>query len=220
MRLLGLELKRVLKTKRTWILMCIALVISVLLAYIPVTFESGREVGSNGNIVGGELHGMNAVRYYRTHSSVQGEVTPELLEETIRRYQKVYSEYDSVYGEEVPSEVYYEKLQAYSPFVREIKEAFSDRKNGIAPEVGEVPVDQVKDFYLMLNDRLSSIMDMEQKNYPSAKTVALQKFSKVQTPYKYYYGASSNSMDYQMICIFLLAILCAVIVAPIFSTEY
>ena len=31
---------------------------------------------------------------------------------------------------------------------------------------------------------------------------------------------SSDSMDYQTIYIFLLAILCAVIVAPIFSTEY
>ena len=220
MRLLGLEIKRVLKTKLTWILMCVAIVLSILLAYLPATFESGREIGSDGNSVGAELHGMNAVKYYRTHSNVQGEVTPEILEETVRTYQKVYSEYDSVYGEEVPSEVYYEKLRAYSPFVRGIKEAFSDHKSGMAPVIGDVPVDQVKNFYLMLNDRLSSIMDMEQKNYPSAKTVALQKFSKVQTPYKYYYGASSDSMDYQTICIFLLAILCAVIVAPIFSTEY
>ena len=111
MRLLGLEIKRVLKTKLTWILMCVAIVLSILLAYLPATFESGREVGRDGNSVGTELHGMRAVRYYRTHSSVKGEVTPEILEETVCTYQKVYSEYDSVYGEEVPSEVYYEKLR-------------------------------------------------------------------------------------------------------------
>ena len=39
MRFLGLEMKRVLTTKRTWILLAAALVFSGMLAYIPVTFE-------------------------------------------------------------------------------------------------------------------------------------------------------------------------------------
>lgn len=220
MRLLGLEIKRVLRTKVTWILICAALILSVLLAYIPVTFEGGRVVNGNGTAVTTELKGMDAVRYYRENSVVQGEVTPEILQEAIGRYQEVYAEYNSIYGEDVPAEVYYERLRSYSPFIRDIKEAFSDRKNGMAPAVTEIPADEVKNFYLMLNDRLSSIMDMEQGNYPSAKTVALNKFSKVQTPYTYYYGASSDSMDYQTIFIFLITILCAVIVAPVFSTEY
>ncbi len=220
MRLLGLEIKRVLKTKMTWILMCVAVLLSVLFAYIPVTFKGGRVVNGNGTAVTTELKGLDAVRYYRTHSKVQGEVTPEFLEEAVRAYQEVYTEYNSVYGEDIPADVYYEKLRVYSPFIRGIKEAFSDRKNGMAPAVTEIPADEVKNFYLMLNDRLASVMDMEEPEYPSAKAVALDKFSKVQTPYVYYYGASNDSMDYQTIYIFLLAILCAVIVAPIFSTEY
>ena len=143
--------------------MCAAVALSVLLAYIPVTFEGGRVVNGNGTTVTTELKGMDAVRYYRENSVVQGEVTPELLQEAISRYQEVYAEYNSVYGEDVPAEVYYEKLRPYSPFIRGIKEAFSDRKSGMAPAVTEISADEVKNFYLMLNDRLSSIMDMEQR---------------------------------------------------------
>ena len=40
MRFLRLEMKRVLTTKMTWILLAAALLFSVLMAYIPVTFEA------------------------------------------------------------------------------------------------------------------------------------------------------------------------------------
>lgn len=181
MRLLALEIKRVLKTRLTWILIAVSVFLSVFMAYVPITFEGAKVVDEAGNYV--TVKGIDAIRYYRENTT-QGVVTPEILEEAVRTYQEVYAMYDSDYGENVPSEVYYEKLSTYQQYIRGIKEAFSDRKSGMAPGIRDIPADKVGEYYNMLEDRLASVLDMEQKGYPSAKEAALSKFAKVQTPYE------------------------------------
>ena len=200
MRLLALEIKRVLKTKRTWILIVASVLLAVFMAYIPITFVTVQKTDESGNYV--EITGKDAINYYKSNM-VQGVVKPEILRDAVRRYQEVYKTYDSVYGDNIPSEVYYEKLSAYQPYIRGIKEALADRNNGMSPVIADI-----------------SVIDMEQTGHPAAKEVALSKFAKVQRPYEYYYGAPSDSMEYETFFIFLITILCAVIVAPIFSTEY
>ncbi len=217
MRLLALEIKRVLKTKRTWILIVAAVLLAVFMAYIPITFVTVQKTDESGNYV--EITGKDAINYYKSNM-VQGVVTPEILRDAVRRYQEVYKTYDSVYGDNIPSEVYYEKLSAYQPYIRGIKEALADRNNGMSPVIADISIDKVGEYYDLLESRLASVIDMEQTGHPAAKEVALSKFAKVQRPYEYYYGAPSDSMEYETLFIFLITILCAVIVAPIFSTEY
>lgn len=218
MRLLKLEIKRVIKTKLTWSLIAVSLFLSVIMAYLPVTFEHVIVTDEFGNQT--ELNGKKAVEYYKKNQTVSGEVTPKLLKEAVQTYQHVYKEYDSEYGENIPSAVYYETLSPYQPFIRGVKEVFANRKNGTAPEVCDISIETVSTYYEELSNRLESLMNLEQRAYLSAKETALKKFEKVKTPYEYYYGASSNSMDYQALFIFLIAILGAVAAAPIFSAEY
>lgn len=217
MRLLALEIKRVLKTKRTWILIVASVLLAVFMAYIPITFVTVQKTDESGNYV--EITGKDAINYYKSNM-VQGVVKTEILRDAVRRYQEVYKTYDSVYGDNIPSEVYYEKLSAYQPYIRGIKEALADRNNGMSPVIADISIDKVGEYYDLLESRLASVIDMEQTGHPAAKEVALSKFAKVQRPYEYYYGAPSDSMEYETIFIFLITILCAVIVAPIFSTEY
>lgn len=217
MRLLALEIKRVLKTKRTWILIVASVLLAVFMAYIPITFVTVQKTDESGNYV--EITGKDAINYYKSNM-VQGVVKSEILRDAVRRYQEVYKTYDSVYGDNIPSEVYYEKLSAYQPYIRGIKEALADRNNGMSPVIADISIDKVGEYYDLLESRLASVIDMEQTGHPAAKEVALSKFAKVQRPYEYYYGAPSDSMEYETIFIFLITILCAVIVAPIFSTEY
>ena len=61
MRFLGLEIKRVLTTRLTWILLCVAILCSIFMAYIPVTFEAVTYTGDNGQEV--QLKGVEAVKY-------------------------------------------------------------------------------------------------------------------------------------------------------------
>ncbi|MCI8582685.1 MAG: ABC transporter permease subunit [Dorea sp.] len=218
MRLLSLEMKRILRTRITWILLGMALVLTVAMAYIPVTFE-GVMIEEQGEEK--ELGGLEAIRYYRQfNDTIYGEVTTEKLRDAIEKRQKLYQEYDSEYGENIPSKVYYEELALSEGYVHLIKEVFADSDNGLAPLVSDINPEEIDGFYDRLTGRLSSIMQMEQKNYPSAEDVAQKKFEKVRRPYLYYYGASSNSMDYQVLLIFIITVLCVVIAAPVFSAEY
>lgn len=61
MRLFMLEMKRLVKTRRTLILVFIALVFSVIMAYLPVSFESINRPGEDGSIV--ELDGLEALQF-------------------------------------------------------------------------------------------------------------------------------------------------------------
>mgnify|MGYP000432951420 CR=1 FL=1 len=59
MRLLALEIKRVLKTKRTWILIVASVLLAVFMAYIPITFVTVQKTDESGNyveITGNRIH--------------------------------------------------------------------------------------------------------------------------------------------------------------------
>ena len=72
MRLFRLELKRVIKTRTTWILLAAALLISVLMAWLPVTFETRNVVEDGGEK---ELTGFDAIRVKRqAQAGIAGEI--------------------------------------------------------------------------------------------------------------------------------------------------
>ena len=218
MRLLSLEIKRILKSKITWVLLLCSFVFAVLMAYLPVTFEGAIITDPNGNER--EISGLKAVQYFQEMDELFGEVTTEKLRQTVEMYQEVYEAYDSQYGNEVPAAVFYAKLAKYRPYIRGIKEVFANPETGIAAGVRDLDIDRIEDYYEMLPKRLISIMDMEQKNYPSAKEAALGKFERVNRLYRYYYGASGNSMDYETLFIFLMTLFGVIITATVFSSDY
>ncbi|MDE7286585.1 MAG: ABC transporter permease subunit, partial [Lachnospiraceae bacterium] len=218
MRLLGLEMKRILRTKITWLLLGGTFFLSVLMAYLPVTFEGAVIKDANGNE--SEITGMQAVKYFQEKNELFGEVTGEKLKQAATVYQEVYEAYDSDYGNGIPAEVFYARLVEYRPFIQGIKEVFADAETGIAPGVRDLDLNKIDNYYEMLPKRLASIMDMEQKDYPSAKEAAFRKFEKVNRPYQYYYGASHNSMDYETLFIFLMTIFGVIITATVFSSDY
>lgn len=219
MRLLRLEIKRICKTRATWLLLCAALLLSVFMAYLPATFEHGTTVDEKGEKV--ELSGFDAVRYFQSYNeTTYGEVTPEKIEEAMALYQKTVQKWDVSYMWSLPEEAYEDlaNIQPLYPFIMKVSEVFA--KDGLGTPLADVDVQETKQYYDRLESRLISIMDMEQKNYPSAKEDALRRFSKVKKPYVYYYGASQNSMDYEALLIFVIMILCVVIAAPVFSADY
>lgn len=76
MRLMKLELKRVLKTRSTLILLSLSLILSLVMAYIPTTFSYVSYLDDNGNTI--KLLGLDAVQYLKTlQSDTAGTVTPQ-----------------------------------------------------------------------------------------------------------------------------------------------
>ena len=84
MNLYRLELKRVCKTRMTAILLAIALVLAVVMAYLPVTFIGWTELDASGNKV--SHTGLKAIRK-RQEQQVSGTITPDVMQEALEAYQ-------------------------------------------------------------------------------------------------------------------------------------
>lgn len=218
MRIFTLEIKKILKTRVTWILLLTAFVLSVLMAYLPVTFEGVSYQAENGERV--QLNGLAAIHYAKdAGASLSGDVTTEKIQTAVGEYQEALLEYGVGDSFELPEDVYYDRLMIYQPLVHGVKEVFSDEKTGMAPGFLDITPEEVSTFYEKAPVRLANLMRMEGSRQSDIDK-AEEMYRKVETPFQYYEGVSGNSMDYQVLSIFLLTIFCAVIVSPVFSVEY
>lgn len=218
MRIFTLEIKKILKTRVTWILLLTALVLSVLMAYLPVTFEGVSYQAENGERV--QLNGLAAIHYAKdAGASLSGDVTTEKIQTAVGEYQEALLEYGVEDSFELPEDVYYDRLMIYQPLVHGVKEVFSDEKTGMAPGFLDITPEEVSTFYEKAPVRLKNLMRMEGSRQSDIDK-AEEMYRKVETPFQYYEGVSGNSMDYQVLSIFLLTIFCAVMLSPVFSVEY
>ncbi len=114
MRLLKLELKRVLKTRTTAVLLLAILVISAFMAYIPITFS--YVIRWNGQGERETILGMDAIRYDKqARAGLAGTVTPALVRQALTEYQECLTEYGVQSTQELPDGVYIRRLYPYAP---------------------------------------------------------------------------------------------------------
>ena len=220
MRLFCLEVKRVLKSRRTLILLAVALVLSVAMAYLPVAFESINRVNSDGSKT--ELDGMAAIEFKRElYSAVNGEVTPEKVSEALKTYQSLVNEYGPVEGDSFPLSVNIEQIVPIRPLLRGLSELYADPLTGIGADLMDIdPEDVAQNYYQLCESHLADVMRNEQRNYPTAQQQAAEQYAEVDTPFQLYAGLSRDAFDYIELYIMVLAILCVAIAAPVFSGEY
>lgn len=219
MRLMKLELKRVLKTRLTLILLTLSLVLSLIMAYIPVTYSYVSLLDENGNSE--KLQGLDATRYEKAvQSDTAGTVTPQKVRQAVEAYQTCLTKYGARYANQLPVGVYDRDILPYYPLLHGVREAFADPDTGIAPSTLDIDPEKVDDFYGACEDRLASLMKLEQENHPAAQEAAKRLYSRVETPYQLYPGYNSDAMDYQLLLSFLIVLFCAVIAAPIFTSDY
>ena len=92
MRILRLELKRMLKSKLTWILMVLSLLFSALLAYLPTTYCYSNYTDEAGNEI--SLTGLASIAYEKERQAdASGIVTPERVREAVEIYQACLASY-------------------------------------------------------------------------------------------------------------------------------
>lgn len=222
MRIYLLEVKRVLKSRRSIILLLIALVMSAIMAWLPVMYEDINQFDKNGNKVA-ELNGLDAITYKKSlRSANNGEVTPEKLKKALTIYQSAVQPYgeDSIYSGEFPTEIYIKKVFPVEFLLGKLPEAFSDPKTGQGTSLMEISPDKLDGFYEQTVQHLEDIMQMEQKGHLAAQEQSLQKYTEVKTPFQFYPGYSRDAFDYIELFIFLLVILCTATATPTFSNEY
>ncbi|WP_255615828.1 ABC transporter permease [Clostridioides sp. ES-S-0123-01] len=221
-RIYRLEIKRVLKSRRSIILLLISLFMSVVMAWLPVLYEDINQYDKNGNKVA-ELNGLEAIAYKKSlRSENNGEVTMEKLKEALNIYQSAVLPYgeDSLSSGEFPTDIYIKKVFPIQSLLARLPEAYSNPKTGQGISLMDISPDKLDGFYEQTTQHLKDIMQMEQKKYPTAQKHAIQKYVEVNTPFQLYTGYSRDAFDYIILFIFLLVILCTAAVTPTFSNEY
>lgn len=222
MRIYRLELKRLLQSRRTVLLLLAALVLSALMAWLPVRYEDINQYDGQGNKVA-QLNGSEAIQYKKSlRSGINGEVTPDKLAKALSAYQTAVKPYgeDRIYSGEFPMKLYMEQVFPLEALLNRVPEAYANPKTGKAASLMELTPEQMEGFYPQTVRHLQDIMQMEQEEHPAAQGQSLQRYSKVQTPYLFYPGYTKDAFDYIALYLFLLVILSTAAVAPTFSGEY
>ena len=78
MRILYLELKRVLKSRLTWILLALALLLSVLSAWLPTTYCYSNYTDEAGNEV--NLTGLASIAHEKERQADAAGMVPAIME--------------------------------------------------------------------------------------------------------------------------------------------
>lgn len=220
MRLFCLEVKRVLKSRRTLILLTIAFVLSIATAYLPIAFESINRPNSDGTKT--ELDGMAAIEYKRDlYATTNGEVTPEKVSNALQTYQNLVNKYGAVESDTFPLSVNIEQIVPIRPILKALPELYADPLTGIGADLMEIdPADVAQNYYQRCETHLADVMRNEQREHLTAQQQAIDKYAKVNKPFQLYAGYSRDAFDYIELYIMILTILCIAITAPIFSGEY
>lgn len=215
MRLLWLETKRILKSRLTVCMIMMAVIFSLLMAYVPVSFYNCANPSGDKEY----LSGFDALRTMKEiRSDIEGPIEHEDIKAAVKSYQEVTRKYgvDSEYS--LPTEGKVETAKYEFLFWR-IKEAYGP-ENGLGANLNTLDVENIDEFYSSISKHLQNNMMLEQKQYPAAQETAIKMFEKVTTPYQYYVGADSTVVDYEELLILIISLCCIVIVAPTFSTDH
>ena len=219
MRILRLELKRMLKSKLTWILLVLSLLFSALLAYLPTTYSYSNYTDEAGNEI--SLTGLASIAYEKERQAdASGIVTPERVREAVEIYQVCLTSYGVAESYNLPEGVYEREILPIAPLLHGVKEAFADPNTGMAPSIMEIDPEKINDYYSVCEARITSLMAMEQPNSQAAQRKAVEMYRQIEKPFEVYPGMSSAVMDYQNIMGFLVLLFCVVIAAPVFSADY
>lgn len=219
MRLLRVELKRILKTRLTLILLTAALMLSFFMAWLPTTFSYNSYTDTTGKTV--ELKGLQSIAYEKElQADIAGTVTPEKVRQALENYQACLNKYGVESSYDLPDGVYGAEILPYAPLVHGIREAFANPNTGIAPSIRDINPEKVDDYYDVCGERITSLMKQEQKYHPAAQQMAIRLYNQVEKPYLFFPGYSTNAMDYQILLALLVVLFCAVIAAPVFTSDY
>lgn len=214
MRLYYLEMKRLIRTKSVWILMIAMVVLAAVIAYVPVTFIRAYKTDA-GNVQA--VTGVQAVKISKeTRKDMEGEVTEEKIRQAIRVLNEMYQEYGSSFMEEVPADVYAEKIYPIMPVLNVIEQVLvPDGKNLYNMEAFDVKEEDAATIYEKYREEIQGLS----QNPELVKE--MQKISgSVKTPFTYESGMTLETVDYYTIYLFLVMFAFIVIASPVYAAEY
>ena len=213
-----LEMKRLLKTRSTCILMAAALLVTLILCCVnifnPYYYAYDGE----------SLHGLAATEMRRivTQSS-EGEWTPERIRDVFAQLAEANANYGVAAGGETNDS--FEVLAGddadaaaiagyTSTFLRSIPQVFD------VQYVNEITPDMAAQYYTQRKAYIEEVMTL---NYgPAAAEAALRLDEDTVEPfyYEFGFGTGSDTASTLPVSLFAVAVVCSIICAPVFASDY
>ncbi|MFR3464697.1 MAG: ABC transporter permease [Anaerobutyricum soehngenii] len=221
MRMFKVELKRILSSRRTLIILGIGLLMSIVMGILPITYETINYTDANGTVI--SLQGKKAIEYKKSiRSKYDGEVTGEKLKSALTAYQKVIKENGNITedNEKFPLTVYTESISPIKPLLSKMPEVFADPQTGVGSELKDIPIEESDDFYNKAKSHLKDVISLEYDGNKKIIDTASEMYEKVKTPFSLYGGFSRDAFDYITLNVLILLILCVAITAPTFAEGY
>lgn len=219
LNLLKLELKRQLKTRWTLFFVGVALITTLLFAYFPVNFYELTLSNTQGQIE--KLTGFDALHaQMERQAPSNGTVTPEKVRAALENYQDTLKAYDAEFPYDLPEGVYEKSLLPTDPLLHGVVELYSNPKTGIGSPLTELTPQKIDSYYTTADAHIQALMALEHPENEVTQQQGIAMYQEVAKPFVSRPNASSNALDYFLLLSFVLMLLCAVLAAPVFASDY
>lgn len=219
LNLLKLELKRQLKTRWTLFFVGVALITTLLFAYFPVNFYELTLSNTQGQIE--KLTGFDALHaQMERQAPSNGTVTPEKVRAALENYQDTLNAYDAEFPYDLPEGVYEKSLLPTDPLLHGVVELYSNPKTGIGSPLTELTPQKIDSYYTTADAHIQALMALEHPENEVTQQQGIAMYQDVAKPFVSHPNASSDDIDYFLLLSFVLMLLCAVLAAPVFASDY
>lgn len=211
--MLLLEIKRVVKSRNNLVIIGLALVLSILLGIAVPVMEDIRN--PDGTIA---YSGFDALEKKRALESVYtGEITRQTLYDITENYHNLLEEY----GGEIPNEVYLKEYSGARPITWQFQTVFYDKATEMPLSVADLTPEKAMTFYEERRAFIDQLLDQNLAGSASARELAASINNRVEEPF--YFSSFSGwetGFDYTRLLALLIVLLCTIVTAPIFSSDY
>ena len=220
MNIFHLELKRLLKTRRIFVMLVASVVLSILMAISAIQGVRYDYLDNNHNT--NTITGRAAVDALNkeNNDAYVGPVTVEKLQKALKSCQDVYQKYGQNFAN-IPVDVFNQKIYPIEPFLQAILQVYFPYGSSGYEDFSKLDPDRLKNFY---EQRFEVMKSTLKSKYPGNQSVLRQaeqlNAKSLRHPFTF---AKGDPYDVDMSLILLAFILVAVgtmISAPNFAAEY
>lgn len=212
MRLFLLECKRLLKSRRSIVLLLFMLSFSVFMAWVPTSYLTSFDTHGNA------FTGLDALANDKASGEgIAGTVTPEKVQQALTTYQEVFARYDAETTFDLPNEAYGE-ISPIQQLLFDLGDLYPDKNGQTLPWL-EIDPDEVTSYYETIPLRVESLAQTQYPDVPGVGNYFAALYAQVDTPFNYEPGADATTLDYLIMLSFVLLLCCALIAAPVFASD-
>lgn len=214
-RLIGLETKKVLKSRMPKILLALALVLSVVMALAVIHYTNYTYVDEQGKEI--KLTGFKAIEKNKEMMKpYEGSLTPEKIETIFR----INRETEKKYGENIPADIQQQELKPTKLLLGSLWQVYFD-KEGLPKSLSQIDDKDARNFYGERDEAVAASIASKYPKSPQIQEKALALNDQIEKPFTYIYGyANSDAADYVLLLTIVLLLLCGILTAPFFSSDY